>query len=362
LSRGGARALRATVHEVGGHTVVGIRANAQLVVAAELTVSHARTALLLASVLATGRPSALHHIGLVPSDQVLLCASGVFGKPIYRNADQPWPTENIACPSSHDELVREFAKDGFRVFETPTGVHVAPEWIFRRHPNELYAHWVAMEITLTVANWNGIPGSRTLGDTERSTVAAVIEKQARTPPLATPYLSGKDGRTISMEVLLLLDAHAVSERRESIVAVWSQKFGDSRLIYGELEDGNYRVLWDSPIFKAPGLRLGYDDVDGDGTTEILLAGAFARDQQLVAVFDRRGRELTRQEDCGIDSDGYDKTSGVCPIIGAAVDLDDAQSGRKDIVVERWYSSQGKDRYRPIRFALVNGHYVPIHTE
>jgi len=297
-----------------------------------------------------------------PSDVLLLCAQQVFGTPVYRNGEPPWPSEQITCPAPHDELIRAFQKAGFRVFETPAAVHVAPDWIFLRQPNDLYAHWDAISLTLKVLNWSGVPGSRTLSDAELSTIARTIERQARTPPVATPYRVGPDGKSVSEEVLLLVDAHPLADRRESVVALWGQNFGDRRLVYGELEEGEYRPLWDSPLFKSLGLRLGYDDVDGDGTTEIVLAGAFARDQVLVAVFDRKGHELTRQADCGIDSPGYDKDSGVCPVIGASVDFDDGKGGSKDLVVERWYSARGSDRDRGVRFRLVDGRYVPVGTQ
>jgi len=170
--------------------------------------------------------------------------------------------------------------------------------------------------------------------------------------VATPYRVGPDGKSVSEEVLLLVDAHPLADRREGVVALWGQNFGDRRLVYGELEEGEYRPLWDSPLFKSLGLRLGYDDVDGDGTTEIVLAGAFARDQVLVAVFDRKGHELTRQADCGIDSPGYDKDSGVCPVIGASVDFDDGKGGSKDLVVERWYSARGSDRRKGSHYLII----------
>jgi hypothetical protein len=105
------------------------------------------------------------------------------------------------------------------------------------------------------------------------------------------------------------------------------------LVYGELQGGKYKALWDSPWFKSGAIE--FVDVNGDGEKEILIksetAGANSVSVELV-VFDRKGRELSRQELCG-SLDSVPPLGEACPITGAnEISVTENVDGPKQILV------------------------------
>ena len=104
--------------------------------------------------------------------------------------------------------------------------------------------------------------------------------------------------------------------------------------------------------------MSFDDVDGDGFQEIILRSRFPagmRDAAALTVFDRRGRELTRQERC-MQPVGYDfwKSYDTCPIVGEAVDFSYSNSPPFDIVANRVFYTRKTGVFR-----LRNGRYVEV---
>jgi hypothetical protein len=140
-----------------------------------------------------------------------------------------------------------------------------------------------------------------------------------------------------------------------------------RLVYGEMRNGNYQVLWDSPLLNSRG-RLNFLDVNGDGANEIVWRSALCGAQncmpEQLVVFDRSGHELTRQKKCPDTLGSYyyfDESNGVCPIEGNEIQFTmispypdpPEESTPKDIVA----SGSGADDKETI-YTLVNGSYVP----
>jgi len=137
-----------------------------------------------------------------------------------------------------------------------------------------------------------------------------------------------------------------------------------RIVYGEMRDGKYQVLWDSPLLNAHG-QLGLADVNGDGWDELLwqseTCGAKNCSQEDLVIFDKEGHEITRQEKCSVGQIyPFDETDGVCAIAGEEINVGDAamlpqgKHGPVEIAVQGWVLD-GKDRV----FKLVNGAYVPF---
>jgi hypothetical protein len=99
-----------------------------------------------------------------------------------------------------------------------------------------------------------------------------------------------------------------------------------------------------------GLAWNYRDLNGDGTKEILVWGEANPYYRTLVAFDVSGRELIREPDCAPEYGyGFDKTNGVCPIVGERIDFDDRPDGTVDITArDRW--DKGLRRYhRPQGF-------------
>jgi len=139
----------------------------------------------------------------------------------------------------------------------------------------------------------------------------------------------------------------------SVIALINQLPVDGergRFVYGEIRDGRYVMLWDSPLFCARG-NPDFEDVNGDGQDEILFwahtSGNMA--YPILVIFDRNGRELTRGKDdnaCANGSEGW-----ACEIEGSDISLENAADGRKEIQV-----SGGTDGKNHV-FRLVDGVFV-----
>jgi hypothetical protein len=312
--------------------------------------------LALLATIAASNGDAMAHVGLTPEDRFVQCARGVFGKPILLDAWSPWPGEAIACPAPRTTLVEALKARGIPAFDAAGWVHlVSTKWF---EAPTARAEWKQLRVTQTIKEW-GKGGSRSLTHAEQQQIAVAILEHARPPIAYTPRGRDSSGRIAdTIDLLLYLDAHTFgppsAKRKESVVAVWGVDFGPRRVIYGEIEDGVYRPLWDSPHVPGAWLMMGYRDVDGDGTEEIILQsryGGAGRDLLLV-IFDSKGREITRQDD---DCEKWltEKRPDVtCPIGGqleGLVEYEERKDGKTDILV---YQLDQEVRYR-----LVGGHYM-----
>lgn len=299
---------------------------------------------------------AMEHRGLSPEDQFVQCARGVFGKPLLLDESSPWPDANVACPTPRQALIGALKAKSILTFETD-------DWVFLTHQSWFdatrplsHAEWKQLKVTQSVKEW-GLSDSRSLPPTEQQRVAKVIMEHARPPIASTPRGRDSSGRVNdTIHLVLYVDAHVFGKQdKESVVAVYGQEHRARRLVYGDIAGGVYRAVWDSPIVPGDWLSMGYRDLDGDGTAEILLQskmGTSGRSLGLV-VFNLRGREISRQEGKNCEWLRYATRPDVsCPIGGeyeAGVDYEVGEDGKTDIVVQQAGSS--------VRFRLVNGRYV-----
>jgi hypothetical protein len=89
----------------------------------------------------------------------------------------------------------------------------------------------------------------------------------------------------------------------------------NRIIFVETHNGEFEAKWDTGELDAEKVGMEFDDVDGDGKQEIVATGERPVDydspkNDILAVFDVEGSELTRQEKCEAEL--------VCPIEGVEV--------------------------------------------
>jgi hypothetical protein len=310
-------------------------------------------------ILSQGTLAQVQHTSKAETDRFLLCARSTFQKPIYMTVIGPWFDAAMKCSSDRKEVLHELEERQVAVFENESAILLVPP---RIRPD---IKWQKFDIKFHVMNFDDPvpPGSRALSKEEQDQIAKVVLEQALAPPLV-PGFAHVVGDTGEMNVALILDAHHLSPETESVVAVLGPGRGKMRLVYGELAHGVYRMLWDTPVLGGPDLTLSYKDVDGDGIPEIVLRWTEAGGNVIydaLAVFNVKGEELTRQQECDPSLPYAEAAQFACAILGASVDFEKTTSGKYDILDVPNYEA---DPQNAERYALVNGHYslpIPVLT-
>ena len=317
----------------------------------------------------------VEHVGLTNPDRFMLCAQEVFGKPVLREAEPLGrAVESVSCPASKDEIRKgleghqESVLD-VRLFELKDWVFLEPE--YRLKPEPPYGRWKKLEIVPEVRNWAGIPDSRALTPEELAEASRIVFEKARVSPLLAAIVEpGADGETATVKVPLVFDAHRLASHSvtESVVAISkaTENGGTGRLIYGEIREGKYVPLWDSPLFGALNLQLGYVDLDGDGIKEILLfsdGGRYPGELEALTAFDTRGHEVTRQGGhCWIQGFAeIDQHEIVCPLMGEGFEMKTEDKGRTAIFSMAKNPDNEDGPPVPRAYRLVDGFYRDAGT-
>ncbi len=309
-------------------------------------------------ILSQGTLAQVQHTSKAETDRFLLCARSTFQKPVYMTVLGPWFDAAMKCSSDRQEVLHELEERQVAVFENESAILLVPP---RIRPD---IKWQKFDIKFHVINFDDPvpPGSRALSKQEQDQIAKVVLEQALVPPLV-PGFAHVVGDTGEMNVALSLDAHRLSPETESVVAVFGPARGEMRLVYGELAHGVYRMLWDT-LLAGPDLTLSYQDVDGDGIPEIVLRWTEAGGNVIydaLAVFNIKGEELTRQQECDPSPPYAEAAQFACAIWGASVDFEKTTSGKYDILDVPNFETNPQDAER---YTLVNGHYslpIPVLT-
>ncbi len=207
-----------------------------------------------------------------------------------------WPDASIPCPAPRQRLVEALNDLGIRVTDSGTWIHLVPSHLYDPPRTQPRILWKQLQVRQEVEEW-GAPGSRKLSETEREQIAGAIRREARPPVVYTPLGLDFDGNVENtVDLRLRLDVRKLREAgKDSVLAVWGS--GIARLVYGEIECGVYRPLWDSRLFNADFLKMGHLDVDADGVEEIVLEARRGRDGLEWVIFNTKGMEVSRQEPC-----------------------------------------------------------------
>jgi len=295
--------------------------------------------------------SPLHRLELTRGDEFRICAAGVLGKPIL--TDMVLRSTTLLCPVSKEKMLQGLEQHGIYNFELDDLYYWAPAGKFTPHSRfGPQAQWEYLSVDV---RFETVADSRLLSDAERQIIGRAILGVTRLSPVPTPYLPGKDGETAELQYKIFLSGHHLGKKGpESIIAISGLEDGWARIVYGEIEAGKYHPLWESPLFESVRLKIGYSDVDGDGTEEILISSRSGSrlETMLLTVFDKNGHELTRQAD---DCEMFyllQPDEATCPIGGLGVELIDAGNGRKNILARGSAASGTVD----VVYELKNGVY------
>jgi hypothetical protein len=308
----------------------------------------------------------VRHTSKAETDRFLLCARSIFRKPVYMTVDGPWFDAETKCSSDRDQVLHELEERKIAVFENESDILLVPPRISPDlGPRRWRISWHKFDIKFHVMIFDDPipPGSRALSTDEQDQIAKVILDEALVPPLVPGFAHVK-GDTGEMNVALILDAHHLSPGTESVVAVFGSARGKMRLVYGELAHGVYRMLWDTPVLGGPDMALSYKDVDGDGVPEIVLRWTEAGGNVIydaLTVFNIKGEELTRQQECDSTLPYAEPAQFACAIWGINVSFEKTNLGKFNIVDVPDVQTDPQDAER---YTLVNGHYslpIPVLT-
>ena len=320
-------------------------------------------------------PAIVHHDSWV-LDRFAECAGRIWSKQVLLSAEIPPLSNDDACPMSSPDLERVLTRTQLKAVPSGDWVFVYPsDWHTRTLlPREVFPNptWTVPKVELRVARWM-FDGRRELSADELNRLASDVRRAARAPLIADAPLGLEDGKARdTIRIQLYVDVFSsTASPSESVVAMYGQGRGLARLIYGEIRDGRYVPLWDSPLFNAALVGYSYYDFDNDGIPEIVLRGRLDRDGWLFTAFNLRGDEITRQPYCepwyrSMGTRGsYSGGGFVCPITGhidGEIEYQRRADGKTDLVGNVWSSTPKGPRRGPVRFTLVDGRYVRDPTK
>jgi len=227
-------------------------------------------------------------------------------------------------------------------------VYVISSKFFPPLPPGYDAHWPQVkwdQIRIAVQ----IRPAKGMNQSQADAIGRDVLERARLIPLDASY-SAEGTASLQLNIYLY-QVYLNSGSPVSIIA-WVNHLPDAsagRFVYAEMRGDRYVMLWDSPLFTDAG-NPDFDDVNGDGIFDIVMQTHLSGNgcEEFLSIFDKNGRELTRQNNCGDSRPGW-----VCDIEAADISLVDAANGRKEIRITG--GDDGKDHV----FKLVNGVYVPF---
>jgi hypothetical protein len=297
-------------------------------------------------------PGAVSHVGAPAETRAIEYLQSCFAKPVVwvdglKNLD---PTVLPACAQGDEKLQKAVAaaleQKGFRlvsgqdvlVFMSAAVASRPQPWMLAP-PNWSGGAKLTLDLKNYIprdsdASWPDVYKKLPLTDSQMQSFAKQILQDTRLIRIIRPgsvvnpaIISDPKLREealhppnyIPVDLRIVFDARQFSPSSpESIIAVLSERTS-SRLIYGEIKNGRYDILWDSVEFYFNGyFTLDYADVNGDGRPEILL-GTETSGVRLhypeLSILDLTGKELARESrNCEFKGSGDE--DDLCPIVAS----------------------------------------------
>jgi hypothetical protein len=357
-----------------------------------LSMSYLRSLTLLALALAAASitQGQVQHIGMTPEQEFLLCAQQVLGKPVlwdgifYTRKIGDNPVPQVPCPASREEFINSLRKDvGILTFEDAGFAFLVvtgrPTSRLARSP--AYSRGTAhFKVDFDIRQGER-SDDRQMSEQELQRISSRILEKTRGVEVLWDIQDQpcfglikvqldidarrlrKDGPESIISFLRVSDCPEDLDRPPGYISDMT------RLVYGEIKNGEYEMLWDSPLLFAPPSWISYRDLNGDGTAEIVILPAkldydFPEDSAQfgyavgAVAFDVQGKEITRQTDC--KNYYYLPDDAACPIVAVKTRLVPSKNGRQmDILATGWADDSvlgAETRVR--RFSLINGYYKP----
>jgi hypothetical protein len=273
------------------------------------------------------RPVEIKHYGMTNEDRFFLCARQLLGKPVlFNNATEQYAS--LPCPADAESLRQALQQAGLSLFEDSHFFYLIASGYFK----PVGLTWKHLSISLQARSNFRAPGCRPLTSDEIAQISEAIFRDARMVPVSYLQLSlpqpGSDTATMSLS--LIMGACHLKPDVESVFA--TLQF--SRLIYGEMRNHSFEILWDSPLLGGQ-LVTDLMDVNGDGVREMIVRSGGTTRGDWLDIYDTAGNDLVPQT-----------------ITAAGISFEKHRDGKVDILVAPYNDSDQTDRY-----TLVNGLYI-----
>lgn len=274
----------------------------------------------------TGRDYTVKHYGYTATDKFTECARHAFGKNVaysYRLTRFGAELADRPCPGDRTSLQSFLQERQIVAFETPDWVFLSrlvaepgdPDFVLQQRSST--QKWKRIKIVTDIQLVKPAKEDGTLEISQEQASMAVQEGllHARIPPLVEPESSTNGDEGVIRLKIEVTKARLGAGDPEAVISVVHQVESlseEARMIYGEMRDGKYRVIWDSPLFKFG--AIGFRDVTGDGSKEVLIdsqTNDVRHTYQALMILDREGHELTRPQGC--DPGGINGVA--CPLEG-----------------------------------------------
>ena len=300
-----------------------------------------------------------------PHDQVQDCLRRLWGKPVFWDSRASTIPNSSICNTPADKLDDALKAQHLKVFHLSNAVLLSPDDAFTPTPTNLYSRWKTPSLSIRVRALTQ-PESRKPTDAEMRQISDVILQRSHLPPLSCPYESSADG-VGKLAVTINIDIHKMhsgSEQESAIALVidtdpeHEYSFGAGRIVYGELKEGGYKYLWESPLLASSYGRFGYESLLGNGDLQILVSSAWgiSFQYQVFYAFDLGGNEITRQKDTCVAMDqlalDINRGTTVCPIYAANLEFARDTKGPKTLLVTN-------ENDKEIMYVFSQGRYQPI---
>jgi tetratricopeptide (TPR) repeat protein len=269
-------------------------------------------------------------VPLTPRDQIQDCLRDLWRKPVFWDHMALGPVDPSVCkadPAKMEEALKEQHLIAFRLSQS---VLLVDQRSFDKN-QPLYYEWRTPEIIIRIAPTDrGNPGSRPPTETELREIGETILRKVHLPPLVCPYRAseGQIGRT-ALSILVEINRLHINSVRESVIArvVGSDLHpdyyyitGNGRIVYGELQEGHFQYLWESPLLGGANWTPEFWNLLHNGNLQIAVTSFVdlikPENTELDAffAFDLDGTEITRQPStCEFYSVLAQHSATACPI-------------------------------------------------
>ena len=178
------------------------------------------------------------HLDFTSTDQFLLCAAKVFGKPVLISPTWGDGYEPAVCPSDPQDFRQLLDSKGISVFDTSKFIYLIPSHEFENYygsrKRRVLISWVPQNGRLNFAECTP------LSERDLRNVGQVVLQEARMPFFSIGNIPpGSNTDPIQTKLFLSLYDCRLKPDVELVFGT----LGYDRLIYGEMKNRQFDLLW-----------------------------------------------------------------------------------------------------------------------
>jgi predicted negative regulator of RcsB-dependent stress response len=308
---------------------------------------------------------------LPPHDQVQDCLRKLWAKPVFWDSRAVAPVDPSVCGAPPGKIEDTLKAQHLSVFHLANAVFLTSADLFTPNRMGFYYRWKIPSINIRVLPLT-LDESRSPSDAELRQITEAILQRSHLTPLTCPFDDNSDGiGELALSIEIDIHKMHIGSPRESVVALvvntdpqQDRVAGTGRIIYGELEDGGFKYLWETPLLYSSFGQWGYDDLLRNGNLQISMTTSWGSSGQytLFYAFDLDGREITRQNDtCQVMDEfalDHNRNATVCPVYADSVDVVATAKGPKDLRIVDSSANQvdPTKSVKKLRYTYKDGHY------